>query len=58
MKENIYAMNMDHCPDTDAVIDRMMCSGCPHYKGFEIQNAMQCIKCTYYSQFDESQTTK
>lgn len=49
-KEYLYAMNMDNCPDTDAIIDRTMCGGCPYYRGVQVENALPCVRCTYYSQ--------
>lgn len=55
---DLYAMNMDHCPESDAVIDRGTCTGCPYYKGFQMENGLPCIKCTYYSQSDKSQDSE
>lgn len=54
-KVNLYAMNMDNCPDNDAIIDRAMCAGCPHYKGVQVENALPCVRCAYYSQFEDNQ---
>lgn len=54
-KVNVYAMDMDICPDNDMVITRYQCSGCPHYRGFSLENALPCIKCAYYAQFEQEQ---
>lgn len=50
-KVNVYAMDMDICPENDTVITRHQCSGCPHYCGFSLENALPCIKCAYYAHF-------
>ena len=57
-KVNVYAMDMDICPDNDMVITKYQCSGCPHYRGFSLENALPCIKCSYYAQFDQQEDTE
>ena len=45
---NLYSMDADSCPDTDAIIAQGMCTGCMYYKGFEMYNGQRCIRCAYY----------
>lgn len=52
-KVNIFAMDMDICPENDMVITKYQCSGCSHYRGFSLVNALPCIKCAYYEQFEQ-----
>lgn len=51
--EILRAIDMDICPDNDAVIDRAMCGPCPYYKGFQMENALPCVKCAYYDENNE-----
>lgn len=46
---NLYAIDMDMCGKTDEPIKQGQCSGCEYYKGFELYNALRCIKCSYYN---------
>lgn len=49
---NIWAMDRDHCPDSDehgdAIVYQGLCSGCENYRGFEMVNGMPCVRCDYY----------
>ena len=50
MKENnSYVINKDDCPDSGAVINNDTCSGCEHYKGFEMYLGQPCVKCSFYN---------
>lgn len=46
---DLYAIDMDMCGKTDEPIKQGQCSGCEYYKGFELYNALRCIKCSYYN---------
>lgn len=58
MNNNLYVMNKDYCPDRDTIIKRGLCSGCKHYKGFDLYLGQQCIKCSFYAQFDNNAKQK
>ena len=45
---NLLAIDLDMCGKTDEPIKKGQCSGCKHYKGFELYNAKPCVKCSYY----------
>lgn len=47
---NIFALNLDQCPKSDAVLKNTYCSGCQFYKGFVLANGSPCVKCAYYSE--------
>lgn len=50
MKEyDLYVMDKDTCPEMyDTIIYRGQCTGCEHYKGFEMYNGQPCVQCDYY----------
>ncbi|NLK36389.1 MAG: hypothetical protein GX301_13305 [Gracilibacteraceae bacterium] len=45
-KYNLYAIDANICPKNDQPIIDKQCSGCDHYKGFELYNGQRCIKCS------------
>lgn len=51
----LLVMDMDECPDEEAVIYQGMCSGCEHYKGFELYKGLRCIKCSYFSNMSKEE---
>ena len=57
-KEDFWVMNQDICPSDDTIIVKYQCSGCPHYKGFELVNAMPCVRCTFYAHVENQPNSK
>jgi len=53
---NHYVQNMDHCPESDEIINRATCNGCRYYKGFKVENAFPCVKCGYYDDVSDENT--
>lgn len=54
MEKNLYVMDKDYCPESDAIIMRGMCNGCQYYCGFELYEGQRCERCSYYSETEES----
>lgn len=55
MKENnMYAIDKDYCPDKDDIIMKGQCSGCEHYKGFDMYLGQPCVKCSFYASLEKS----
>ncbi len=58
MNDNLYLMNKDCCPDRDTIIVNGLCSGCRHYKGFDLYYGQPCIKCSFYAHLNNDDDVK
>lgn len=54
MEKNLYVMDKDYCPESDAIILQGMCNGCQYYCGFVLYEGQRCVSCSYYSETEES----
>lgn len=55
---SLLTMDMDECPECDAVIYNGMCTGCKYYKGFELYKGLRCIKCSYLADVNRPKNTE
>lgn len=53
-KSNSFVINKDYCPNMDIIIRNGQCSGCRHYRGFEMYLGQPCVKCSFYGDAKES----
>ncbi len=44
----LYAIDKDYCPENDQILVKNQCSGCEHYKGFQMYLGQPCVACSYY----------
>lgn len=56
--ENLLSVNRDYCPEKDNILIRGECGGCKYYKGFELYNGQQCIRCSYAADIAQSETER
>ena len=47
-KYDLWVINMDNCPDDDAVIMQDHCVGCRYYHGFKLERGLPCVICSFY----------
>ncbi len=51
---NLYAIDKDYCPEKDDIIMKGQCSGCEHYKGFDMYLGQPCVKCSFYASLENN----